>query len=139
MTGRPIRLSIFLIIATFTRIVAGRQSFVEVPPLYQELSAGDSVQLPCVVHNKRGECAWQKDNKLVGMQQGKYEWASKRDNDCTLQIRNVALSYDDGIWICQVSPSEFTIQDGLLSNPSRLLVMGKDPLFDLLIFDEMMR
>nr|XP_012234307.1 PREDICTED: kin of IRRE-like protein 1 [Linepithema humile]XP_012234308.1 PREDICTED: kin of IRRE-like protein 1 [Linepithema humile] len=119
-----IRFSIFLIAYT-TRIVVGIQHFVEMPPDYQEVSAGDSVQLPCMVHNKRGECVWQKDNRLVGMQQGKYEWASKRDNDCTLQIRNVALSYDDGLWECQVSPSDFTIQDGLLSNPSRLLVMVK--------------
>jgi hypothetical protein len=131
-----IRLSIFLVIA---RVVVGRQHFVEMPPHYQEVSAGDSVQLPCMVHNKRGECVWEKDRMLVGMQQGKYERASKRDNDCTLLIRNVALSYDDGIWECQVSASDFTIQDALLSNPSRLLVMGKILCLIYQWFDEMLR
>lgn len=57
---------------------------------------------------------------------GKYEWAGNPDlGDCSLIIKNAIADYDDGEWECQVTPSDFTTQDALTSQPIRLVVRGK--------------
>lgn len=80
---------------------------------------------------KRGVCSWQKDNKPVGIYPKKYEWASfsvtqttHAGGDCSLWVRSATLDFDDGIWECQVTASDFTTQDALTSQPVRLVVRG---------------
>lgn len=84
----------------------------------------------------------------VGIYTKKYEWASRlptNDNgnvlhldlhppppvqvggDCSLWIRSATLDFDDGLWECQVTASDFTTQDALTSQPVRLVVRGKCP------------
>ncbi|XP_039948515.1 LOW QUALITY PROTEIN: uncharacterized protein LOC120766854 [Bactrocera tryoni] len=42
--------------------------------------------------------------------------------DCSLWIRSATLDFDDGLWECQVTASDFTTQDALTSQPVRLVV-----------------
>lgn len=113
---------------TWCTVAGGEQQFIETPPIYQETSSGDDVQLRCRVQDKRGQCIWQKDRKPVGMHPDKYEWASGRNSDCTLLIRRASLDFDDGLWECQVTSGDFTRQDALTSMSSRLLVRGEIPI-----------
>ncbi|XP_043281902.1 kin of IRRE-like protein 2 isoform X3 [Venturia canescens] len=53
----------------------------------------------------------------------KYEWVGSPDNgDCSLWVRSATLEFDDGLWQCQVTASDFTAQDALTSAPARLVV-----------------
>lgn len=112
------------IVLAITIVVRAQQRFKEVPAIYQEVSAGHDVQLPCKVQDKKGQCIWQKDRKPVGIYPDKYEWFSLRSNDCTLLIRRASLEFDDGFWECQVTSGDFMRQDALTSLPARLLVRG---------------
>jgi len=56
----------------------------------------------------------------------KYEWVGSPDiGDCSLWVRSAALEFDDGLWQCQVTASDFTTQDALASEPARLVVRGE--------------
>ncbi|XP_072749907.1 cell adhesion molecule CEACAM20 [Anoplolepis gracilipes] len=116
-----VHLSILLFACTWCNSVGGEQQFIEKPPRFTEVSPGDDVQLRCTVHDKRGTCIWQKDGRPVGMHSNKYEWIRAHSGDCTLLIRQASLRFDDGLWQCQVTSSDF-IQDGLSSEQSRLIV-----------------
>ncbi|XP_066601564.1 kin of IRRE-like protein 3 isoform X3 [Prorops nasuta] len=53
----------------------------------------------------------------------KYEWVGSPDmGDCSVWIRSATLEFDDGLWQCQVTASDFTTQDALASEPARLVV-----------------
>lgn len=55
----------------------------------------------------------------------KYEWVGSPDHgDCSLWVRSATLDFDDGLWQCQVTASDFTTQDALTSEPARLVVRG---------------
>ena len=41
----------------------GLQKF-DKQPQYSEVNPGEDIKLDCKVHNKRGTCSWQKDNKV---------------------------------------------------------------------------
>ncbi|KOX74231.1 Kin of IRRE-like protein 3 [Melipona quadrifasciata] len=59
----------------------------------------------------------------IGMHLKKYEWVGRPDiGDCSLWVRSAALEFDDGLWQCQVTASDFTTQDALASEPARLVV-----------------
>uniref|UniRef100_A0A1B0B5M4 Ig-like domain-containing protein n=1 Tax=Glossina palpalis gambiensis TaxID=67801 RepID=A0A1B0B5M4_9MUSC len=77
----------------------------------------------------------------VGIYAKKYEWAARPSTpsggslhldlhpppmqiggDCSLWIRSATLDFDDGLWECQVTASDFTTQDALTSQPVRLVV-----------------
>lgn len=112
------------LVLVFVAACVAEQRFAETPPSYLEVAAGDEVQLRCKVHDKKGECIWQKNRRPVGMFTNKYEWVSRRDGDCTLLIRNAQLDLDDADWECQVTPGDLNQQDSLTSPPARLLVRG---------------
>lgn len=62
----------------------------------------------------------------VGMYVHKYEWSGSHEaGDCSLLIRVAQLEFDDGLWECQVTASDFTTQDALTSQPVRLVVRGQ--------------
>lgn len=117
------------------------QRFAE-QPKYTEVNPGQDALLVCKVIDKRGVCSWQKDNKPVGIYPKKYEWASQYGigqsthigGDCSLWVRAAQLEFDDGLWECQVTASDFTTQDALTSQPVRLVVRGKLIPLDLWIF-----
>lgn len=130
------------IVLAITSVVCAQQRFKEVPAIYQEVSAGHDVQLPCKVQDKKGQCIWQKDRKPVGIYPDKYEWLSLRSNDCTLLIRRASLEFDDGFWECQVTSGDFMRQDALTSLPARLLVRGicfSSSIFFLFLFFKYMK
>ncbi|EFN64230.1 Kin of IRRE-like protein 3 [Camponotus floridanus] len=53
----------------------------------------------------------------------KYEWVGSPDmGDCSLWVRSATLEFDDGLWQCQVTASDFTTQDALASEPAKLVV-----------------
>ncbi|RLU25619.1 hypothetical protein DMN91_001776 [Ooceraea biroi] len=100
----------------------GIQQFEETPQ-YTEVNPGQDAKLVCLVLGKRGQCIWQKDQKPIGMHLKKYEWVGAPDTgDCSLWIRLATLEFDDGLWQCQVTASDFTTQDALTSEPARLVV-----------------
>ena len=108
-----------------------QQKFEE-PPTYKEVNSGDEVILPCVVMNKAGECRWEKDGTPVGMYVNKYEWAvvnNVGDGDCSIKIVNAHIDYDNGVWQCQVTASDFTQKDTLISDGAELVVRGKYMVF----------
>ena len=105
----------------------GKQLFIE-PPTYREVNPGDTVILPCVIQNKVGECRWEKNGNPVGMYLEKYDWAKideVADGDCSLRVSNASYEYDNGIWQCQVTASNFTQKDTLISDGAKLVVRGK--------------
>uniref|UniRef100_A0A1B0AC74 Ig-like domain-containing protein n=1 Tax=Glossina pallidipes TaxID=7398 RepID=A0A1B0AC74_GLOPL len=85
--------------------------------------------------------SWLFQLKPVGIYAKKYEWAARPSTpsggslhldlhpppmqiggDCSLWIRSATLDFDDGLWECQVTASDFTTQDALTSQPVRLVV-----------------
>lgn len=115
-----------VVVVVATVVHAGEQRFAETPEPYQEVSQGEDARLSCRVHDKRGQCIWQKDRKPVGVHPEKYEYAGGGANgDCSLVVKKASLDFDDGLWECQVTPGDFTRQDALTSAPARLLVRGQ--------------
>ncbi|XP_055635202.1 irregular chiasm C-roughest protein isoform X2 [Toxorhynchites rutilus septentrionalis] len=119
----------FLAVSFLVKGSVGLQRFAE-QPKYTEVNPGQDALLVCKVIDKRGVCSWQKDNKPVGIYPKKYEWASQYGigqtahvgGDCSLWVRAAQLEFDDGLWECQVTASDFTTQDALTSQPVRLVV-----------------
>ncbi|XP_045536532.1 kin of IRRE-like protein 3 [Papilio machaon] len=100
------------------------QRFVELPT-YTEVNPGEDALLKCRISDKKGICSWQKDNKPVGIYRGKYEWANEHSalgGDCSLWVRAATLQLDDGQWQCQVTASNYDVQDALSSPPAALAV-----------------
>ncbi|XP_058821539.1 uncharacterized protein LOC131683518 isoform X1 [Topomyia yanbarensis] len=122
-------LIVFFLTAVCVKDSASLQRFAE-QPKYTEVNPGQDALLVCKVIDKRGVCSWQKDNKPVGIYPKKYEWASQYGitqtthvgGDCSLWVRAAQLEFDDGLWECQVTASDFTTQDALTSQPVRLVV-----------------
>ena len=111
--------------------VNGVQKFVEAPT-YREVNPGGEVVLPCVVENKKGECRWEKDGTPVGMYENKYEWhGDVSKGDCSLKVKEANIDYDNGVWQCQVTASDFTQRDTLISEGAELVVRGR---FSIIIF-----
>ena len=62
----------------------------------------------------------------IGLYPGKYQWSGKPNlGDCSLEVLEVDITFDDGLWECQVTSSDFQSQDALASKPARLVVRGK--------------
>ena len=62
----------------------------------------------------------------IGIYPGKYQWAGKPSlGDCSLEVREANITFDDGEWECQVTSSSFASQDALASKPARLVVRGE--------------
>ncbi|XP_044016181.1 kin of IRRE-like protein 2 isoform X2 [Aphidius gifuensis] len=109
-------------VALVFTVCNGIQNFEETPQ-YTEVNPGQDAKLVCRVLGKRGVCIWQKDQKPIGMHLQKYEWVGSPDmGDCSLWVRSATLEFDDGLWQCQVTASDFTTQDALASEPARLVV-----------------
>ena len=46
-----------------------------------------------------GQCFWRKNQRLVYLYPGKYEWAgSPAAGDCSLRVRDVSAQFDRGDW-----------------------------------------
>ncbi|KAG5889614.1 hypothetical protein JTB14_002004 [Gonioctena quinquepunctata] len=112
-----------LLLCLFIKESRAVQRF-EQQPSYTEVNPGQDTLIACKVFNKRGTCSWQKDNKPMGMYPNKYEWSStnQENGDCSIWVRAAQLEFDDGIWECQVTASDFHTQDALTSRPVRLVV-----------------
>ena len=62
----------------------------------------------------------------IGIYPGKYQWAGQPNlGDCSLEILEANITFDDGLWECQVTSSSFASQDALASKPARLVVRGE--------------
>ena len=102
--------------------VAAVQEFLSVPT-YSEVNPGQSVTLVCEVANKGGECRWEKDGTPVGIFPDKYEWAGDLETgNCSLVILDASAEYDDGVWQCQVTASNFKLSDSLISDGAEVVV-----------------
>ncbi|XP_035737382.1 hemicentin-2-like isoform X7 [Vespa mandarinia] len=113
---------LFLVQTVLLAVCHGIQQFEETPQ-YTEVNPGQDAKLICRVLGKRGQCIWQKDQKPIGMHLKKYEWVGSPDmGDCSLWVRSATLEFDDGLWQCQVTASDFTTQDALASDQARLVV-----------------
>ncbi|XP_071862297.1 kin of IRRE-like protein 3 [Bombus fervidus] len=111
-----------LLVHILLGVCRGIQQFEE-SPQYTEVNPGQDAKMICRVLGKRGQCIWQKDQKPIGMHLKKYEWVGRPDiGDCSLWVRSATLEFDDGLWQCQVTASDFTTQDALASESARLVV-----------------
>ena len=60
----------------------------------------------------------------------KYEWSGNpEDGDCSIKILDSSLEFDDGVWQCQVTPTNFLQKDSLISEGAQLVVRGKTKFF----------
>ena len=92
-------------------------------PTYSEVNPGTSVVMVCEVENKGGECRWEKDGTPVGLFPDKYEMAGDVGaGNCSLLILDASAEYDDGVWQCQVTASNFRRGDSLISEGAELVV-----------------
>ena len=104
---------------------AAVQKFLE-PPTYREVNPGGDAVLPCVVADLKGECRWEKDGEPVGLYEGKYEWVGRpEEGECSLRVRAASMEYDNGVWQCQVTASDFKQRDTLVSDGAELVVRGR--------------
>jgi hypothetical protein len=72
----------------------------------------------------------------IGLYSGKYEWAARPGSgDCSLNLIEVDIKFDDGLWECQVTASTFESQDALASKPARLVVRGNIINTSIYLFD----
>ena len=117
--------SLFVLLSLGTiGAVSALQSFITIPT-YAEVNPGNRVVMRCEVENKGGECRWEKDGTPVGIFPGKYEWARPEDmetGNCSLVILDSSAEYDDGVWQCQVTASNFKHGDSLISDGAELVV-----------------
>ena len=66
----------------------------------------------------------------MGMYPTKYEWSGNpEDGDCSIKILDSSLEFDDGVWQCQVTPTNFLQKDSLISEGAQLVVRGKTKTF----------
>ena len=113
-----------LIFVIVSKNVTGMQKFLSTP-VYTEVNPGDKVKLPCTVSEMKGECRWEKDGVPVGLYSGKYEMnGSVESGDCGLSIMGASIEYDNGVWQCQVTASDFKQKDTLISEGAQLVVRG---------------
>ena len=103
----------------------GYQRF-SVTPTYREVNPGGSVVLECMVEEMRGECRWEKDGVPVGVYAGKYEMLGSGPGDCSLRVLAASMEYDNGVWQCQVTASDFKQKDTLISDGAQLIVRGEE-------------
>ena len=105
--------------------MAAQQRF-SAEPSELVVAPGSEARLPCFVENKAGECRWSLEGKPVGMFEGKYEMRGDREGgDCSLTVSSVDLKIDDGGWQCQVTATNITSGDALVSQLARLTVQGE--------------
>jgi len=115
-------MSKFVILSSIVHIISALQSFTEIPT-YSEVNPGEEVVLLCQVENKGGECRWEKDGNPVGIFKDKYEWAGDvSSGNCSLRILDSSSEYDDGVWQCQVTASNFKKGDSLISDGGEVVV-----------------
>ena len=111
---------LFLISST-----SGLQKFSTVPT-YQEVDPGGETVLPCVVSDLKGECRWEKDGVPVGLYPDKYEWVGQPTaGECSLRVKAASMEYDNGVWQCQVTASDYKQGDTLVSDGAELVVRGR--------------
>ena len=125
---------VILSLVCFSTKVFGMQRFLETP-VYTEVNPGGSIRLPCQVESMKGECRWEKDGVPVGLYPGKYEMRGQagdqlqqgavNSGDCGLDILGASIEYDNGVWQCQVTASDFKQRDTLISEGAQLVVRGK--------------
>ena len=114
-----------LLFCLFCPFVVCIQEFIE-EPSDTEVNPGDDLVLPCLIRHKAGECRWEKDGTPVGMFEDKYEWAGNvLSGDCGLVIHDASIEYDVGSWLCQVTASDFTQKDTLISRQITIIVRGE--------------
>ena len=111
-----------LLLTSLLTTTTALQSFITVPT-YSEVNPGEAVVLGCRVENKGGECRWEKDGSPVGLFPSKYEWAGDVSaGDCSLLVLEASSEYDDGVWQCQVTASNFKKGDSLISDGAEMVV-----------------
>ena len=111
-----------LISASLAAHITALQKFKAVPT-YSEVNSGDSVVLLCEVLNKGGECRWEKDGTPIGTFPGKYEYPGDvTAGNCSLLILDASSEFDDGVWQCQVTASNFKQGDSLISDGAEVVV-----------------
>lgn len=109
--------------SSFIKFVAANQRFEAQPEREYLIPSGHSARLRCLVRERQGECLWLRNGRAVGNIARKYKFDRQpEDGDCSLQIQNVSVQLDDGLWQCQVTPSELD-QDTLQSREVSLIVL----------------
>lgn len=105
--------------------LAGQQRF-SAQPGELVVAPGTEARLECFVENKAGECRWSLEGKPVGMFEGKYEMRGDQEGgDCSITVSSVDLKIDDGGWQCQVTATNISSGDALVSQLARLTVQGE--------------
>jgi hypothetical protein len=125
MNNSSVLLLLNLVLLAHLCLVRGLQKFSTVPT-YQEVDPEGEAVLRCVVADLKGECRWEKDGVPVGLYEHKYEWVGEpQKGECSLRVRNASMEYDNGVWQCQVTASDFKQRDTLVSDGAELVVRGE--------------
>ena len=105
--------------------ISAQQRF-SLQPSAVVVAPGTQARLECFVENKAGECRWSLEGKPVGMFDGKYEMRGDREGGaCSITVSSVDLKIDDGGWQCQVTATNISSGDALVSQLARLTVQGE--------------
>ena len=116
------KMRVLFVLSSIVNVSHLTQVFLETPA-YSETKPGETVLLSCVIANKGGKCQWEKDGTPVGMFPSKYEWAGDVESgNCSLVIFDASSEYDDGVWQCQVTASNFEEGDSLISDGAEVVV-----------------
>lgn len=117
-------LSFLIVVVDEARCAAPNAQYFEVQPETQYMAPnGADVRMRCIVRNRSGECFWMRNGRAVAPIPRKYAYArSPDDGDCSITLRNVSVSQDDGLWQCQVSTVDLE-QESLLSRDTRVIIL----------------
>jgi hypothetical protein len=70
----------------YLTLSASTQYFEQSPNKNITIARGSSIQIPCKVRNRQGECLWIHDGKGIGIIRGKYEFRRTPDNGKKLTV-----------------------------------------------------
>lgn len=121
-----LRLTLWIVNLAWLKGVLTVQQF-EKKPSSLEVNPGDDAVLTCKIHNRKGECAWLMDGKVMGKIGNKYAFLREPpDGDCSIHIKNSKIEEDDGMWQCQVTQTSLT--EPTLTSPDVKFTVREPPL-----------
>ena len=89
---------LLLLIWQQLNLIEAKQSF-DREPEHTEVNPGEDTVLTCRIFNKHrnSNCIWLKNNLLITIENGKYEWEGNRDaGDCSLRVHEANIKFDNG-------------------------------------------
>lgn len=107
----------------FIIVVAGQRLSLVREPQSLDVNEREDVVLSCQFSGPAKECVWSKDGEITIVREPYHYINDPSTGDCSIQIRQVSLARDDGLWQCQYP------RDGndpaVTSQEAKVTVLGK--------------